>query len=207
MQKQDQNKATLYHGPEENIMVVKRTDFFTDDDAWQGIHDSDLESHLERIKAYHTFLPRSLMELDETYKQIIPYIIFTYQDSYFLMQRQSHSSEQRLKNKFSLGIGGHLRYEDMKESDIVSWAMREFHEEVDYSGTFSTQFLGILNDDSSDVGRVHMGLVLLFKGDSPAIKVKSELKSGQLLSLHKCTEYYDTLESWSQMAVRFLSTL
>ena len=91
----------------------------------------------------------------------------------------------------------------MQEQDIVGWAMREFHEEVDYAGTFSPHFLGILNDDSSDVGRVHIGLVMLFVGDSPTITVKSELKSGKLLSLKQCSEYYDDLESWSQLAVRF----
>ncbi len=198
------NKA--YQGPEENIMVVKRADFFVEED-WQGIQGAELEKYLERIKAYHTFLPRSLMETDYAYKQVIPYIIFAHQGRYFLMERQAQASEQRLRSKLSLGIGGHLRHEDMKQQDIVGWAMREFNEEVSYAGTFSTEFIGILNDDATDVGRVHMGLVMLFRGDSPMISVKSEFKNGRLVSLQECVEQYDNLESWSQIAVSFLSSL
>ena len=144
------------------------------------------------------------METDPSYKQIIPYEVFTFNDRYFLMQRQAKASEQRLKNKFSLGIGGHIRQEDMTTASIFDWANREFHEEVNYNDMIEIQTIGVLNDDSNPVGQVHLGLVLLITGSSPNIAIKSELKSGQLLSLQELEPFYDRMETWSQMVCDFL---
>lgn len=188
---------------EEHILVVKRSDLFYDE-SWHGIRQTDLAEYIDRIKKLHSFQPRSLMEVDPTYKQVIPYIVFTHDNRYFLMQRKSTASEQRLRNKMSLGIGGHMRIEDMQSGDIVGWATREFEEEVTYSGTFDVHMLGLLNDDSNEVGRVHVGLVMLFQGSNSAISVKSELKSGRLVSLDECEEHYSSLESWSQMVFDML---
>ncbi len=182
----------------ENILVVKRTTLFPLQ-APQGLV-SDTQQYLSTITQAQEFLPRARMEEDENYKQIIPYLIFKHTDRYFLMQRASTSSEQRLKNKYSLGIGGHMRQEDMAQgATIFDWAQREFHEEIDYQGSFTIRTLGILNDDTNPVGKVHLGLVLLLEGDSHQIKVKSELKSGQLVSLEECKAIYNSLESWSQI--------
>jgi predicted NUDIX family phosphoesterase len=65
--------------------------------------------------------------------------------------------------------------------------------------------LGVLNDDSNEVGKVHIGLVLLLEGNSPAIRVKSELKSGILLTHQECTAYYDSMENWTQIVFKYLS--
>jgi predicted NUDIX family phosphoesterase len=203
---QQQQKTVALENSEEHILVVKRT-LLLEDQAWQGIKRDDVDLYLERIKKYQEFLPRSLMESDPTYKQIIPYIIFTHNDRYFLMQRRSNATEQRLRNKMSLGIGGHIRYEDMRETDILGWATREFHEEVDYKGSFSAELLGILNDDSNAVGEVHAGLVMLLRGSHETISVKSELKSGSLVTLEECGLYYDSLEPWSQMVYMLLKEL
>ena len=122
------------------------------------------------------------------------------------MQRQSSASEQRLRNKYSLGIGGHIRQEDMRNSaTLFEWAQREFHEEVSYDGDLAIQPLGILNDDSDDVGKVHLGLVLLLVGNSDKISIKSELKSGKLVTLATCNNYHTSMESWSQIVLSNLS--
>jgi predicted NUDIX family phosphoesterase len=182
----------------ENILVVKRTTLFPTQ-VFQGLQTQS-DSFIALINQAKEFLPRPAMELDTNYKQIIPYLIFKHADRYFLMQRQATSSEQRLKNKYSLGIGGHIRQEDMHNAaTIFDWAQREFHEEVDYQGNFTIKTIGILNDDSNAVGQVHLGLVLLLEGDSSAISVRSELKSGQLLTTDACKEYYADMETWSQI--------
>lgn len=183
----------------ENILVVKREKLFADSKAFQGLNAST-EALLEIIDAHKEFHPRDLMEEDFSYKQIIPYLVFKHEERYFLMQRKETSSEQRLKNKYSLGIGGHMRQEDLLNgTTIFDWAEREFNEEIDYQGTLSFTALGILNDDSTPVGQVHLGLVLLLEGDSPHIKVRSELKSGQLLTVTDCLTFYPNMESWSQI--------
>lgn len=193
---------------DEHILVVKRTSLFASDtDAWYGLKEVDFDHYLNIINDKKEFLPRSMMETDPTYKQIIPYLVFEHNSTYFLMQRKSDASEARLRNKLTLGIGGHIRQEDMSENSLFAWAMREFHEEVDYAGQVSVKPLGILNDDSNDVGKVHIGFVLLLTGDMPDIAIKSELKSGVLVPLTQCIAQRDCMESWSQFVVDFLLLL
>ncbi len=184
---------------DEQILVVKRSQLFCNGE-WQGLKKVHFEDYLKIIQSNKEFLPRSVMENDPRYKQIIPYLIFKHKNKYFLMQRQSKASETRLQNKYTLGIGGHIRHEDLQEgTSIFDWARREFHEEVDYTGNLEITSLGILNDDSNEVGKVHIGFVLLLHGDSDQIAVKSELKSGILVSKEDCILKNDLLESWSKM--------
>jgi len=184
---------------QEDILVVKRSTLLGNN-SWQGLNLADPEKHLASINTHKEFLPRNLMEQDESYKQIIPYLIFQYQDRYFLMQRKSSAGESRLKNKYTLGIGGHIRQEDTTDSlSIFNWAKREFHEEISYNDNFDIKTIGMLNDDSNSVGRVHIGLILLIKGTSANIKIKSELKNGRLLTLKKLANHYDQMETWSQI--------
>ena len=146
------------------------------------------------------------MEQDQAYKQIIPYLVFTHNGKYFLMERHAKASEQRLKSKLSLGIGGHIRQQDMESTNIFDWAKREFHEEVSYSGQFTIKPLGIINDDSTQVGKVHIGFVFLLEGSSDQISVKSELQSGHLARLAECLEVRDRMESWSSFVLENLTS-
>jgi predicted NUDIX family phosphoesterase len=194
---QAQEKITNKH--DEMILVVKRERLFPDG-SWEGLRVDQLNHCLDMIAAHSEFHPRGLMETDPTYKQIIPYLIFQHKDKFFLMQRQERASETRLQNKYSLGIGGHMRLEDFAQGpDLFAWAKREFQEEVAYNGNLEILPIGVLNDDSNSVGQVHIGLVLILLGDSPDISVKSELKSGKLMSLVECFDYVPKMETWSQM--------
>lgn len=198
------NKSAQSMHLDEMILVVPRANIFHTG-VWQGLKETNFEEYLSIIQAHKQFLPRSEMETNPTYKQIIPYLIFEHNDTYFLMQRQAKASEQRLKNKYSLGIGGHIRQEDLQNSEtIFDWAKREFHEEVDYKGELKITPLGILNDDSDDVGKVHLGFVLLLHGTTNKIAVKSELKSGALYSLDECAKFEESMETWSQVVFREL---
>lgn len=201
---------------DESILVVKRNHLFPDG-AWQGLKPVDFDHYLHIIECKQEFHPRSLMETDEMYKQIIPYLVFEHENKYFLMQRQSNASEKRLQNKYTLGIGGHIRMEDLQNNlatssyakatedrHIFNWANREFHEEVNYDGDFTIEPIGILNDDSSAVGKVHIGFVFLLHGDSDQISIKSELKSGRLVDLAECTTHMSAMEQWSQQVLAFL---
>ena len=189
---------------DELILVVPRERIFAHAAAWHGLQEVDFDQYLHIINDTKEFLPRSIMETDPAYKQIIPYLIFTHGNKYFLMQRKSDASEVRLRNKLTLGIGGHIRQEDMSANSLFAWALREFHEEVEYAGNLNVKPLGILNDDSNDVGKVHIGFVLLLEGDSPNIAIKSELKSGVLVSLDECVAQRDMMETWSSFVVDFL---
>ena len=185
----------------ESILVVKRKNLFPEGD-WTGIKQVDFEQYLKLVQQHQEFMPRGLAEDDTAYKQIIPYLVFRHNDLYFLMQRKGSSSEQRLASKYSLGIGGHLREEDMKGSSIIEWAQREFDEEINYSGSVTITPLGILNSEETPVDQVHVGFVFLLEGDSADISIRSELQSGELVPLSACKE--KDLEGWSRFVVEFL---
>jgi predicted NUDIX family phosphoesterase len=186
---------------DEQILVVARDTFFKTNPVWHGIKSDNFDHYTQIVREHQQFLPRSSMENDPNYKQIIPYLLFCYQDKYFLMERSAQATEKRLQSKFSLGIGGHIRQEDITAGDIIEWAYREFHEEVNYTGNLTIKPLGILNDDTNAVGAVHIGFVYTLYGDSPTISVKSELKQGMLVTVEECTKFYDKMESWSQLVL------
>lgn len=191
---------------QESILVVPRTILIPDEQqAWYGLKQVNEQDCIGLITANQQFLPRPAMEQDPKYKQIIPYMVYIVEDKVFVMQRRENASEARLAGKLTIGIGGHIRQEDMLNKSILAWAERELHEEVHLEGTYSTELLGMLNDDTNPVGEVHMGLVLLMRGTSTQISVKSELKSGTLMTISECLEKVEQFESWSQVILEQLS--
>jgi predicted NUDIX family phosphoesterase len=188
----------------EEIVVIKRELLFAYEPAWQGIKKVDTEFYSNLIYANKEVMLRGPAEGDITYKQIIPYVIFKHQDNYFLMQRSNKSSEKRLADKYTLGIGGHLQADDVKTNDLIEWGKREFNEEIQYESNLSYEVLGILNDDSNDVGKVHIGIVICATGDSDEISIRSELAMGTLVNLETCIAHFNKLETWSQYVVTFL---
>ncbi len=188
---------------DEMILVVKRTDIFPLE-AWHGLMPVNETYFTNLVREKKLFMPRSVMEQDPTYKQIIPYLVFKFEDKYFLMQRKAKATESRLQSKFTLGIGGHIREEDMTSDDLRTWAHREFEEEVAFEGTYAVKPLGLLNDDTNAVGEVHVGFVYLIEGTSANISVKEELQSGSLMTLEEINKCYDRMETWSQIVFDYL---
>src|SRR3972149_11375968 len=129
---------------DEKVLVVKRELLFASSDFQGFLPMRDFRGYQNLILRHKQFLWRSAMETDPSYKQIIPYLVFRHAETYFLMRRRSNANEARLKDKYSLGIGGHIRQEDMTETSLMGWAKREFIEEVDYKGTFKVSALGLI---------------------------------------------------------------
>ena len=202
---QKQTTTQLKLKTDEKILVVPRKSLF-ETSAPQGIIPVQEHDIQNRIEKYHRFEWRSKVENDLMFKQIIPYLIFRYQDQLFLMQRKAKATEQRLKSKYTLGIGGHIRESDLAGGSILDWSRREFTEEINFSGSLKPHFIGLLNDEYDDVGKVHTGFVYLLEGDSNNISVQSELQSGHLVTLEKCSAMYDIMERWSQIVFRHLET-
>lgn len=188
---------------DEKILVIKKNLLFSYQEV-DGLKPINFNHYQKLIRRYKKFLWRSKVEQDPTYKQIIPYLIFTYDKKYFVMRRKSDASEVRLQNKYSLGIGGHIKKEDLKRTNIIEWAEREFEEEINFKGSYNIEPLGILNDESDAVGQVHTGFVFLLHGDSDKISIRDEHKEGMLLSLEECTELYPLMENWSKITFDYL---
>ena len=184
----------------EHVLVVRREDIFPDG-AWHGFVDEGLERCQKVVREGSFFMPRAEVEEDPGYQQVIPYVVFRHQDRYFLTRRLRASSERRLRQQYSLGIGGHINPGDLSGGDPISDGLkREWEEEVDYRGTFEARLLGLINEDSSPVSRVHLGVVFLVDGDRPEIAIRETDKlSGELLTLDEMRIFYLGMESWSQI--------
>jgi len=184
----------------EHVLCVRREDLFPDG-AWHGFVGEGLDRIQEVIRGQSFFMPRADVEEDPTYQQVIPYVVFRHASRYFLTKRLKASSEKRLRQLYSLGIGGHINPGDLDAGDPVADGLkREWEEEVAYEGEFSASLLGLINDDSAPVSRVHVGVVFLVEGSSPEIAIRETDKlSGELLGLEEMRMYYLEMESWSQI--------
>ena len=204
----------------EKVMVVAREDLFRDG-IWHGIKTDDVSRLVRIINTKHKFMARGDVEDDPAWQQIIPYMFFESplgsspgleqgERGIFLMQRNAGHTDKRLASNFSLGVGGHINRKDIKESKsqrakaVIDWARREFEEEVDYKGKYKAEFLGLLNDDSNDVGRVHVGLIIKMTGDSDEIVVRDEHQSGEMVGIDQLAKNYKKMETWSQIVYDYL---
>ncbi|TMF01500.1 MAG: NUDIX hydrolase [Chloroflexi bacterium] len=184
----------------EDVLVVPRELLFPDGE-WMGFREQGLEELVDRIRQGYRFRPRAEAESDPCEPQVIPFVLFRHQDRYFLTERLRRSSERRLRKLYSLGIGGHINPGDLSGGDpIADGLKREWEEEVVYEGSFDATLLGLLNDDSSPVSRVHLGVVFLVEGDTDNIAIRETDKlAGEMLTLNEMRIFYLGMESWSQI--------
>jgi len=158
--------------------------------------------------AHFVFLPRSLAEDDPNFKQLIPYVVMKYRDQVFCYTRGQGAGEKRLRALRSVGIGGHINPIDhaANEHPFRIGMLREVEEEVILDTTFRETCLGFINDDSTPVGQVHLGIVHLFELEAPNIQRReSELTDAGLTPLAELTRNIDTFETWSQFVLKELS--
>ncbi|HET7339363.1 MAG TPA: hypothetical protein VFK22_07425, partial [Candidatus Dormibacteraeota bacterium] len=145
----------------EQVLVVRRDDIFPDG-AWHGFVTEDLDRYQRLIREKHLFMPRADVEDDPNFQQIIPYVVFRHKDRYLLTHRLRASSEKRLRKQYSLGVGGHINPGDLQSGDpILDGLKREWEEEVVYDGPLNARLIGLLNDESAPVSKVHLGVVFL----------------------------------------------
>lgn len=148
------------------------------------------------------FVDRSDAETDPDYKQIIPYAVVRHLDSYFLLQRKSTQSEQRLHNKLSIGVGGHINpSEGAPGSDAIKDGLtREVNEELHIAAGYGERLIGLINDDTTDVGRVHLGVLYEIESPSFDVSVRETSKmDGEWVAIKRLQDDYDRLETWSQI--------
>ena len=199
--------------PDENILVIKRS-LFDELGSFQGLN-FEAEKYLAVIlsRGNNFFLPRAQAENDPTHKQIIPYTLLTFEDKVLYYVRGKEAGEQRLVAKGSIGIGGHLNDFDaglfnLDEENYNRVVEREVHEEIHLLAKFQNRVAALLNDDTTEVGRVHLGVVHVFKLAEPKV-VKRERMITKLAFLDKAEliARRESLESWSQICVDSLDRL
>jgi predicted NUDIX family phosphoesterase len=164
--------------------------------------------------AHTSYRPRSEVENDPSYKQLIPYVLFCNDDgagreTIFQYSRGMKQDESRLRGKRSVGIGGHISLKDSAvngTSGAYSEGMaRELAEEVAIETRYREECIGLINDDETAVGRVHLGIVHVFDVERPAVVAReAEIVNGSFLPVDEILPHLDDFEMWSQICLRAL---
>ena len=198
---------------EEMILAVPRADFDRLG-AFHGLH-FDVERYLRAFFAPSVprFLPRAAAEVDPSFKQIIPYAILTHGGRILSYVRGGKGGEKRLNAKRSIGIGGHINPIDSGTGafDMAGYEralQRELEEELHIRTTYTQRPVALLNDDTTEVGQVHLGVVHIIECASDAVSAaEANLASMGFLTPEALRSERDSLETWSQICVDHLETL
>jgi predicted NUDIX family phosphoesterase len=197
----------------ENILVIKRSLF----DQLGSFHGLNFEprKYLDAIlsRGNNLFLPRAQAERDPTHKQIIPYALLAFGDTVLYYVRGKRAGEQRLVAKGSIGIGGHMNEGDeslfaLDEAAYRVGVEREVNEEVNIDTKFEDRIVALLNDDTTEVGQVHLGIVHVFKLAEPRVEKREAMITNMaFLGKEELMARRDSLETWSQLCLDSLDRL
>lgn len=162
---------------------------------------------LAHVEANHEFLPRPDMELDPSYRQIIPYVAVTRGDEVFATRRLNAGGEARLHGKLSLGVGGHIeRVDDDTSEGILMRALeREVAEEIAVENIVSLTPLGVINENGDEVSRVHLGFLFRMEVTGDVAVRETEKLEGQWLKLSELHDYDAQFEGWSRIAAEAIA--
>lgn len=199
----------------EKVLVVP-TELFHELGHFQGF-SPDVDRYFEPLlqSKQISYRARGEMEQDPSFKQLIPYVLFRYttptgEVQVFDYQRGGGVGEARLRAKRSVGVGGHISLEDAEavahSGNVYREGMsRELAEEVAIDANYTESTVGLLNDDETDVGRVHLGVVHIFDVESPSVHPReTDLADAGFRPVEEILSQLDSYETWSQIVMRAL---
>ncbi len=195
----------------EQVLVVP-TSLFHDIGHFQGFCP-DVEKYFEHLvnPEHASYRPRGAMERDPSFKQLIPYVIFRYTDAagsvhVFQYTRGKGQGEGRLHSKRSIGIGGHISSVDAENDgafDPYAEGMRrELEEEVAINTPYRDECVGLINDDETEVGRVHLGVVHIFDVAEPSVLPREDdIAEAGFVPVEDLLADLNRFETWSQICL------
>ena len=198
---------------EEMVLVVRRA-LLEKIGIFHGLN-FDVEKYLPALlsRENNFFMQRSLAELDPNFKQIIPYVLLVHNGRVLHYVRGKKAGEQRLVAKGSVGIGGHMNNED---EDLFTFDMaaylegvrREVCEELNVQTKFENRIVALLNDDTTEVGKVHLGVVHVFDLETDNVqKRESMITNVGFLTREELQDRREAMETWSQICIDALDHL
>ena len=199
---------------DEQVLVVQRK-VFEEVGAFNGLA-TDVDRYINKIFApgVPRFIPRPKAENDPSFKQLIPYVIMTCQGKFLSYVRGKKAGEKRLVAKRSLGIGGHINPVDWTlftadpYKTYLEAVQREVAEEVTVETQYQDKIIALLNDDSNDVGKVHLGIVHLWTLDEPKVNRKEQMITQMgFMTLPELQQVKDSMETWSQICLKGLAKI
>lgn len=195
----------------EFVYVVKRSDLFprSTPHGLDVLTTTARERLVTCLRERGFFVERRHAEIDPSLKQVIPYCVVARGDEVFLMRRLSGGGEARLRGKRSIGVGGHVNpIDDVvdEQQDVIEAGMlRELEEEMVLPSTWSSHAVGLLNDDTTEVGSVHVGLVQVVRVDGDVTVRETEMLEGDFVTVtalrELCVAERDTFETWSALLI------
>ena len=201
---------------EEQVLVVERK-VLEQVGMFQGLA-FDVQRYLREIfvPGVPRFLSRSQVEKDPSYKQLIPYVIMSNSGKYLSYVRGKRAGEARLLNLRSIGIGGHINPIDADNSSLFAYLYenyltaveREVAEEVSVEANHIDSIVALLNDDSNEVGSVHLGVVHHWILDAPKVSKREQMITQMaFMTPAKLHQVRDTMETWSQLCLDKLTDM
>jgi len=192
---------------DERVLVIPTARFHAAG-LFQGFRPAD-EAFRAAIldPASFSFRPRSEVETDPEFKQLIPYVLLHCRGELFHYRRGAGGGEKRLAAKRSIGIGGHISEADAAgPGDLYrNGLQRELAEEIAIDTPYSERLLGFINDDSTLVGSVHLGIVHLFELVEPrAVPREAALAEPGFATIAELLQAKGEFETWSQFALEAL---
>jgi predicted NUDIX family phosphoesterase len=196
---------------EERVLCFERS-LFEKLGVFQGL-SLEVEKYLPVVTATAQvrYLNRSEAEQDKRFKQLIPYALIVCGDKILRYRRGKGGQETRLHGLFSVGVGGHISEED---SGLFSSGIgyhdamrRELKEEVDIEVTQDSA-VAVINDDSTEVGFVHLGIVHVVQvADESLANRRSGIVGPEFVPMSEAVKAPDAYESWSRFCLENLDAL
>ena len=194
----------------EHVLVIKRS-LLDSLGSFQGFC-GDVERYLSAFlePGNNFFMERPAAELDPTHKQLIPYTLFHHSGRYLVYTRGGSSGEKRLVAKNSVGIGGHINPIDQSQDSLgrtmyFNAVERELEEELVIASAHEQKVIGLINDDSNEVGSVHLGVVHVFELEGDAVTSNEDaIQNIRFVSLEELFADRENLETWSRICVEHL---
>lgn len=185
-------------GGPELVYAVPRDVLFAGVEPWLGVKTGGVEAILSRAETAGSYVPRTAAETDRSLKQIIPYLVLRDGDRIFLMKRTRAGGDARLHDLYTIGVGGHMNPGD---GGILGGLAREWSEEMAADFVPAFEYVGLLNDDSVDVGVHHLGVIYLADAAGRSVAVRETDKlGGSFEAITVVRSVYDRMETWSQLA-------
>jgi predicted NUDIX family phosphoesterase len=190
----------------EQVLVVP-TRLFHEAGLFQGLSPR-VDHYLPRLLDPNqlSFRPRPDMEIDAAFKQIIPYVVLKHAGQVFHYLRGAGAGEKRLRALRSIGVGGHINPGDGGDNPYRQGMLREVREEIFLETAYRESCLGLINDDSTPVGQVHLGIVHVFELEQPYVRRREkDLTEAGFAPLRDLLRRKEEFETWSQFVLEALA--
>ena len=195
--------------PDERVLCLKR-EALEEAGMFQGM-SLEVERYLPLLDNPENlfFLPRIEADQNFHFKQWIPYVLIFKGGMILRYRRGRKGGESRLRGLYSVGVGGHIAEQDFASGNGYEAGMnREVREETGFEPV-KAPAVAVINDDSTEVGRAHFGVVhIMWLSENAKRSSRGEIHSPEFVYFSDACEDAaknpDSYETWSRLCLEHL---